>query len=102
MQTADAYTVDELFQEAADLAREQGVSDEAMWAEVVDEVVEGHLALGEFDEDEDIEGIREELRKKWGEYRRETVKEEVGQEEDTKPEQEKGEGWGQAEEDEQI
>ncbi|MBI2443948.1 MAG: hypothetical protein HYV42_01755 [Candidatus Magasanikbacteria bacterium] len=68
MQTADAYTTDELYREVADLAREQGVAGQEMWNELVEEVVDAHLDLGELTDDENLENIKAELADRWHEY----------------------------------
>ncbi len=68
-------TIDELYQEVADLARDQGVADKETWHDLVEEVVEGHADLGELDDEQDTEGMKEVLRNKWEEY-----KEEAGEE----------------------
>ncbi len=69
-------TIDELFDEIADLAREQGASSKDTWAELVDEVVEGHLSLAEIDDDDDVEGMKEALKARWVGFK-ETEREEA-------------------------
>ena len=64
-----ALTVDELYHEIAGIAREQGASNQAMWDEIVEELLEDHLAVGEIDLDEDTEAIKEALRSRWSEYK---------------------------------
>lgn len=72
----------DLYEEIADLARDQGVADQATWDELVDEVVEGHLSLGELDLDQDIEGMKESLSMGWDEYKVENEVEDSGVVED--------------------
>jgi uncharacterized protein YihD (DUF1040 family) len=67
----DTLSRDELFKEIADLAREQGVADESMWKELVDQVIDSHLELGELDKDQDLVGLKTILQDSWGEYKRE-------------------------------
>ncbi len=62
-------TVDDLYGEIADLARDQGVSTQEVWNDLVDEVVDGHTDLGEIDAEEDTEGMKRDLRAMWGEYK---------------------------------
>lgn len=69
-------TPDELYAEIADLARDQGATSKDVWAELVEEVVESHLSLGEIDLDDDVEGMKEILRTKWRVYKTESVAEE--------------------------
>lgn len=68
-------TVAELYEEIADLARDQGVSDKERWLELVEEVMESHLSLGEIDLDEDTEGMKEMLSGRWVSYKKELAEE---------------------------
>ncbi len=63
-------TVEELFAEICDLARDQGVGSSEAWDSLVDDVLQSHMDLGELDSEEDVEGIGETLKMKWGDYRR--------------------------------
>lgn len=65
----------DLFQEISDLAREQGVSSKETWDELVDEVVESHLDLGELNDDEDLEGVKDALKEAWKEFELESAPE---------------------------
>jgi len=71
-------TVGELFAEIADLAREQGVAEQGAWNELVDEVVDSYLELGELDKDQDTEGMQEILRAKWKEFKSGAAAEDAG------------------------
>jgi len=101
----------ELYQEIADLARDQGAATKDIWDELVEEVIESHLSLGEIDLDEDTEGLKETLRTKWDVYRRESAAEEDGadvevvgsvddEDEDEGDEKEELEGFGEQSDDE--
>lgn len=68
-------TADELYDEIADLARDQGVSDKERWDELAEEVLESHLSLGEIDLDEDTEGIKEIISGRWVSYKKELAEE---------------------------
>ena len=70
-----ALTIDDLYNEIADLAREQGASDQETWDDIVEEVVEDHMDLGEIDLDEDTEAMKETLRSRWPEYKIEASRE---------------------------
>ncbi len=63
----------DLYAEIADLARDQGINSKEQWDELVDDVVEDHLDLGELDLEEDSEGIKDDLRGKWPVYKKETA-----------------------------
>lgn len=65
-------SAEDLYGEISDLARDQGVASKEQWDELVEDVVEDHLDLGELDLDQDTEGIKEVLRGRWGFYRKES------------------------------
>ena len=69
-------TLEELYSEIADLARDQGTKTKEQWDEMVEDVVEDHLDLGELDLEEDSEGIKDDLRARWTVYKTETVEDE--------------------------
>ena len=68
----DTLNRGDLFEEAAGLAREQGITDQAEWNELCDDVVDDHVELGELSDDQDLEGLREALHAAWAEYQRES------------------------------
>jgi len=72
MANLDTLNRAELFDEVAELARAQGISDQAEWNELVDEVLDSHFNIGELNDDQDIEGMREVLHLAWNEYQRES------------------------------
>ncbi|MBI5654716.1 hypothetical protein HZC53_03635 [Candidatus Uhrbacteria bacterium] len=67
----DTLSHAELFEEISDLAKEQGVASQDVWNELVSEVLESHLALGELDKDMDLENLRTILSNMWTQYERE-------------------------------
>lgn len=67
----DTLSHAELFEEISDLAKEQGVATQDVWNELVGEVLESHLALGELDKDMDLENLRTILSNMWTQYERE-------------------------------
>lgn len=76
-----SLTIDDLYSEIVELAREQGTQTRELWNEIVDEIVEGHIDLGELDSDQNTEGMKEVLRAKWN-----TFKEDLAEEEGSKDE----------------
>lgn len=66
-----ALTMEDIYTEVCELAREQGVSDQETWKELIDELIQSHQDLAEIDMDEDTEGMKEELRTRWEEYKQE-------------------------------
>lgn len=55
--------------ELFDLAMTQGIATQEEWDDLVDEVVETHVDLGQLDKDQDTESTKEYLRTLWGEYK---------------------------------
>lgn len=68
-----SLTQGDIYTEVCELAREQGVSNQETWGELVDEVIESHQDMGEIDMDEDTVGMKEELRTRWEEYKLEAT-----------------------------
>lgn len=64
-------TLENLYSELGDLARDQGIDNKESWDELIDEIVEGHLDLGELDLDQDTEGMKEILRARWAAFKKE-------------------------------
>jgi hypothetical protein len=62
----------ELFDEIAELARAEGITDQMEWNELVDEVLDSHFNIGELNDDQDIEGVRQALHMAWSEYQGES------------------------------
>lgn len=81
----DTLNRDDLFKEVSDLAREQGVADKDMWKELVDQVVDGHVDLGELDPDQNLVALKELLYDAWDEYVREAGVESESRVEDEPP-----------------
>lgn len=75
MSNLDTLNRGELYKEIADLARDEGITNQDDWNELVDEVMESHLDLGEMDPDQDVEGRRATLHSAWDEYRLESAPE---------------------------
>ena len=64
----DTLSVNDLYKEIAEIARNQGVTSQAGWDDLVSEVVESHLNLGELDPDQPTEGYKEQLSSRWETY----------------------------------
>jgi hypothetical protein len=78
MANLDTLSHAELFSEISDLAREEGISDQIEWNELCDEVIESHLNLGELNDDQDLEQIRQSLHLGWSDYQQESGPESSG------------------------
>jgi uncharacterized protein YihD (DUF1040 family) len=74
----DTLNREELFRELVELAKEEGVTSQEMWNELVDEVLDSHLDIGELNADQDLEGVKAQLNGMWEEYVREAAPESVG------------------------
>lgn len=66
-------TIEELYSEIADLAREQNVVNQETWNALVDEVVDGHMDLGEISEDDDPEAMKEALNHRYDGFHEEII-----------------------------
>lgn len=66
-------TVEDMYNEVGDLARDQGVATKEQWDELVEDVVEDHLDLGELDLDQDTEGMKEVLQSRFGSWKKESA-----------------------------
>jgi hypothetical protein len=75
MEKIKSLTIDDLYEELAELAREEATSARDVWNDLVEEVVEGHVDLGELDPDQDIEGMKEILGAKWHTFKEELAEE---------------------------
>ncbi len=69
MANLDTLSDGELYNEIAELAREQGLATQADWANLVEEVIESHVDLAELNDDQDLEGKRSTLNGMWETYR---------------------------------
>lgn len=81
---------EDLYQEIAEIARENSVSSAVEWEEIVSDVIDGYLDMGEMDLDQDTEGYKVSLSLLWGRFKKESAEEELSPEEDIVPENYKG------------
>jgi hypothetical protein len=59
----------DLKRELFDLAQMQVPDTQEVWNDLVDEIVEGHIDLGQLDKDQDTEGMKSYLRTLWEVYK---------------------------------
>lgn len=71
----DTLNQSNLYTEIAELAREEGISNQTEWNELVDEVVESHEDIGELNADQPLEETKEMLKMSWSQYLRESGQE---------------------------
>lgn len=62
------YTDEGLFREIRDRATQLGISSREEWDDLVEETIEEHRRVGEFDDDEDLENLEDTLKQRYGEY----------------------------------
>lgn len=62
------YTDEGLFHEIRARAEQTGISSREEWNELVEEVIEEHRRVGEFDDDEDLEALEDTLKQRYLEY----------------------------------
>ena len=65
----NSYTLDDAVQELWQRAQDEGVATQDAWDELVDELVEDHVDLGQIDPDQDTENWKEILKHRWADYR---------------------------------
>ncbi len=75
MANLDTLDRNDLLKEITESAREQGVTDQEGWDELVEETIDSHLSIGELDPDQDLEGARALLKLAWEEYQNEAGQE---------------------------
>lgn len=63
-----AYDVEGLFAELKERARAEGAYTKEEWDDLVEEVLDEHLRVGEFDEDEDLTELREALEARFADF----------------------------------
>lgn len=62
------YTVEDLYVETAGMAREQGITTQEGWNDIVEAVIEDHREFEEVHDDDETEFIKAELRGRWPDY----------------------------------
>ncbi len=63
-----SHNSETLFLEIVSRGREQGVTEQPQFDDLVEEVIEEHRSLGEIHDDEDTEDMEEQLRGMWSRY----------------------------------
>ncbi|MBU0645903.1 hypothetical protein KJ611_00270 [Patescibacteria group bacterium] len=61
---------EQLFQEIVENGRAQGVVDQEAYHSLVDSMVEGHLEVGEYDKDQALPELIEDLKARWSDYQK--------------------------------
>lgn len=64
-----AHNLEELFEEVVATGRENGAVDQEAFHTIVDEVIEGRREWAEIHDDESTEGMAEQLKNRWPDYR---------------------------------
>lgn len=77
-------TFEDLYQEIAEVARENSVLNQEEWNDLVDEIIEGYVDMGEMHPDQDVEGYKVSLAPLWDRFKKESQEEDVNAEEDIK------------------
>ncbi len=65
----NSFSLEDLLQEIRDRAEDDGVSSEDQWNELVEEVIEDHVDLGQIDQDQDTEEWKDTLKRRWDDYK---------------------------------
>lgn len=64
-----SYSPENLFDEVIARCRQHGVTDEAAYNGIVEDVIEEHRRMGEIHDDEGTEDLEAQLRGRWEEYK---------------------------------
>jgi hypothetical protein len=64
-----AFDPESLFQQVVERGRESGVAEQEAYDELVDDFVQEHVQVGEFDEDNDLPDLTEQLKTRWPDYK---------------------------------
>ena len=62
------FNEERFFNEIKNNARAEGVASHEEWDDFVEEAINERLNVGEFDKDEDLEGLKESFRIRYNEY----------------------------------
>lgn len=63
-----AYDSEELYSEIKERARTEGALTQEAWNDIVEEVLDEHLRVGEFDEDEDLVDLITGLKERFSDF----------------------------------
>ena len=59
---------EQFFNQIKNRARAEGIASGEEWNDIVEEMINERLNVGEFDKDEDLEGLKEALKTRYEEY----------------------------------
>jgi polyhydroxyalkanoate synthesis regulator phasin len=76
-----SYTLEDVIQEVRERAETEVVGTQSAWNEIVEEVIEDHVDLGQIDSDQNTEQWKEVVQHMWKDYRLERAVEEGESEE---------------------
>lgn len=62
------YNEEGLLEEVITKARDEGVTSQEAWNDLVEQVLDDHARVGEVDNDDDLVAMREALQARWGDY----------------------------------
>ncbi len=65
----NSYTLEDVIAEVTERAETEGIATEAAWHEMVEEIVEDHVDLGQIDPDQNTEQWKEVVKHMWKDYR---------------------------------
>ncbi|PJA45220.1 hypothetical protein CO174_04295 [Candidatus Uhrbacteria bacterium CG_4_9_14_3_um_filter_50_9] len=63
-----SFSMEALFQQLLQRGKEQGVTQQDAYNDLVEEVIENHRAIGEIDTDDATEDMEAQLRGRWLDY----------------------------------
>lgn len=63
-----SHNLEDLFQEAVNTGRENGIVNQEAYHSLVDQIIEDHRRVGEIHDDESTEGMEQQLKNRWPDY----------------------------------
>lgn len=62
------FNEEQFFNQVKNRARAEGVASREEWDDIVEEMIDERLNVGEFDKDENLEGMKEMMQERYNEY----------------------------------
>lgn len=63
-----SYNLEDLFAELKDRARAEGAYSQEAWDDLVEEIIDEHVRVGEIEDDDELQSMREALRARFPDF----------------------------------
>jgi hypothetical protein len=68
------FDINEILKELRNRQQKQGIYTQEGWNELIDEIIEEKITASEISEDRNIESLRQQLRERWDDFGKGSVK----------------------------